>query len=62
MIIHLIHTEDATIKQTFNRACPTAQRLASSTREFTGALHSKTIKKLLEIMKIGHYKINFLTY
>ena len=33
-------TENTTIKQTLNGACPTAQRLALSVREFTGTLQS----------------------
>ena len=39
--ILLIYTEDATMKQTLNRACPMAQRLALSAREFTGTLQSQ---------------------
>ena len=35
IIILLFYTENATLKQTLNGACPTAQRLASSVRELT---------------------------
>ena len=40
VIILLYHTENATLKQTLNGACPTAQRLASSVSELTGTLQS----------------------
>ena len=43
IIILLFYTEDATMKQTLNRACPTAQCLASSAREFTWTLQSHFI-------------------
>ena len=40
VIILLYYTENATLKQTLNRVCRTAQRLASSVRELTGTLQS----------------------
>ena len=39
------YTEDATMKQTLNGACPTAQRVALSVREFTGTLQSHPFKR-----------------
>ena len=44
-IILLFYTEDATMKQTLNRACPTAQRLATSAREYTGTLQSQPFNR-----------------
>ena len=45
VIILLNYTENATLKQTLNRACGTAQRLASSVRELTGTLQSHPFKR-----------------
>ena len=39
-ILMLFSTENATLKQTLNDACPTAQRLASCVRELTATLQS----------------------
>ena len=44
VIILLYFTENATLKQTLNKACHTAQPLASSVRELTGTLQSHPFK------------------
>ena len=37
----LYHTENATLKQTLNEACPVAQSMASSVLDLTETLQSK---------------------
>ena len=44
VIILLYYTENVTLKQTLNRACLTAQRLASRVRELTATLQSHPFK------------------
>ena len=45
VIILLYYTENATLKQTLNRARRTAQRLASSVRQLIGTLQSHPFKR-----------------
>ena len=45
VIILLYYTENTTLKQTLNRACRIAHRLASSVKELTGTLQSYPFKR-----------------
>ena len=54
MIFRLFYTENAIMKQTFDGACPTAQRLASSVRQFRGTLQSHN-KMQLKRLAVNHY-------
>ena len=49
LIILLYYTENVTLKQTLNGACPTAQRLASSVLELTESLQSHPFVVVIKI-------------